>query len=130
MDDRQIEPLIRQTRHRNGSRFAEAAYYFVLESLDYTLFTLGRNRLTGEDRHLTADELLDGIRRYAQEEFGPLARFAFRSWGVERTDDFGSLVFEMIESGLLNKQESDRLADFEDVYDFDEVFAELSPPAQ
>ena len=68
------------------------------------------------------------VKRYAQEEFGPLAPYAFRSWGVHRTEDFGAIVFEMCEAGLLNKSDSDSIADFADGFDFRRDFAEPHAP--
>lgn len=125
MDERRVEPVIRKLRQLHGRQYSEAAYFFVLEALDYTLCLLGKNRLQGEARHITGPELLDGIRQYAKEEFGPLAPYAFRSWGVRRTDDFGVIVFHMCDAGLLNKRDSDRLEDFRDGFDFDHAFAEI-----
>lgn len=124
MDDGRLQTLIRRLRKQAGRAYAEAAYFFVLESLDYTMCLLGRNRLQGDARHISGGELLDGIRQYAKEEFGPLAPYAFRSWGVHTTADFGTIVFQMCEAGLLNKRDSDRLEDFRDGFDFEEAFAE------
>ncbi|TAH38501.1 MAG: hypothetical protein EYC70_03760 [Planctomycetota bacterium] len=126
MDDRRLQPLIRRIRHQHERRYAEAAYFFVLEALDYTMCLLGKNRLQGEARHISGPELLEGIRQYAKEEFGPLAPYAFRSWGVQATEDFGTLVFQMCEAGLLNKRDSDRLEDFRNGFDFRNAFAEIN----
>jgi len=130
MDDRKLQPLIREIRAHNGRKFAEAAYFFVLEALDYTIFLEGRAQAVGESRHINGRELLGGLRKYAQEEFGPLAPYAFRSWGVQRTQDFGEIVFQMCAAGLLNKNESDSLADFADGFDFREAFADSVTPTR
>ncbi len=122
MDDRRIQPVIQEIRLRHGRPYAEAAYYFVLEALDYAVYLLGRK---GETRHISVQELLDGIRRFAAEEFGPLAPYAFRSWGVRSTADFGDIVFQMVEAGLLKKDDRDRLEDFQDGFDFQEAFAAI-----
>ena len=42
------------------------------------------------------------------------------------TADFGQIVFNLVDYGLMGKQESDRREDFQEVYDFSEVF-ELRP---
>ncbi|MDA1259049.1 MAG: hypothetical protein O3A20_00345 [Planctomycetota bacterium] len=127
MDDRKLQPLIREIRSQNGRRFAEAAYFFVLEALDFTIFLQGKGQAPTESRHINGRELLDGIRRYAQEEFGPLAPFAFRSWGVTRTEDFGALVFQMCEAGLLNRAENDHPRDFANGFDFEQAFLDPTP---
>ncbi|MGB0685798.1 MAG: Minf_1886 family protein [Planctomycetota bacterium] len=135
MEDSKLQPLIRQTRILNERRYAEAAYYFVLEALDYTIFLAGRGGMEGSrhqeeapadahGRHISPQELLGGIRRYAREEFGPLAPYAFRSWGVHDTADFGTIVFQMCETGLLKKTDRDRPQDFADGFDFQEAFAD------
>jgi uncharacterized repeat protein (TIGR04138 family) len=130
MDDRKLQPLIREIRIQHQRRYAEAAYFFVLEALDYTIFLESRNRGTsqtpesgGTVRHISPQELLHGLRNYAQEEFGPLAPYAFRSWGVTCTEDFGALVFQMCEAGLLNKTDQDRPKDFADGFDFNKAFS-------
>jgi len=104
--------------------YEEAAYLFVLEALDYTMFSAGKNLAQGEARHLSCRELLEGIRRYALEEMGPLAKMTFKSWGVRSTDDFGAIVFQMCSVGLLHRREEDQLEHFHEVFDFEEVFAQ------
>lgn len=137
MEDSKLQPLIRQTRILHQRRYAEAAYYFVLEALDYTIFLAGRggqgaqeSRLSEDKgsesagRHISPHELLSGIRRYAREEFGPLAPYAFRSWGVQTTEDFGTIVFQMCETGLLKKTDRDRPQDFANGFDFQQAFVD------
>lgn len=132
VDDRKLQPLIREIRIQHQRQYAEAAYVFVLEALDYTIFLESRNQSAGPEaetggRHITPKELLEGLRQYAREEFGPLAPFAFRSWGVHATEDFGRLVFQMCEAGLLKRTENDRQQDFVDVFDFRQAFSEPDP---
>ncbi len=124
MDDRKLQPLIREIRIQNGRRYAEAAYFFVLEALDFVIFLEGLGKNPSEGRHVSPQELLAGLRRYAQEEFGPLAPYAFHSWGVHCTEDFGNLVFQMCAAGLLNKTERDRPQDFANGFDFEQAFRE------
>ncbi|MDP7063247.1 MAG: hypothetical protein QF489_10005 [Planctomycetota bacterium] len=133
MDDRKLQPLIREIRVKHQRCYAEAAYFFVLEALDYTIFLDSRDRGSAPTRegntvrHISPQELLSGLRRYAQEEFGPLAPYAFQSWGVTCTEDFGTLVFQMVEAGLLNKTENDRPKDFANGFDFSEAFSSADP---
>lgn len=123
MDDRRLQTVIREIRRIHGRKYAEAAYFFVLEALDYTLFLLGKTKVQGEERHVSGPDLMEGVRKYAREEFGPLAIYAFHSWGLNATDDFGDIVFQMCDAGLLNRQESDRMEDFHEIFDFAEAFA-------
>jgi uncharacterized repeat protein (TIGR04138 family) len=48
----------------------------------------------------------------------------FNFWGVQTTEDFGHIVFNLVEKGLLSKTPEDSLEDFRDVYDFKKVFEE------
>ncbi|KAA3607943.1 MAG: hypothetical protein DWQ01_12730 [Planctomycetota bacterium] len=125
MEDRKLETLIRKLRRSRDRAYAEAAYYFVLDALDFTMLMLEKNRRSGEARHISGPELLEGIRCFARDEFGPLAPFAFHSWGLRHTGDFGTIVFHMVDVGLLNKHESDRPEDFLDGFDFQEAFRDI-----
>lgn len=105
-------------------RFHPNAYQFVSAALRYTQQQLGRNAARGaddEDAHISGRELVYGISDLAQEKFGLLTLTVFRHWGVQCTDDFGRIVFELIERGEMKKTERDQLCDFFDVYDFEAV---------
>jgi uncharacterized repeat protein (TIGR04138 family) len=67
------------------------------------------------------------LRQLAIERYGPLARTVLEHWGIHATKDVGSVVFALVEQGVLVKQEGDRLEDFTDVFDFEEAF-ELNYP--
>lgn len=75
-----------------------------------------------EDAHISGQELLIGIREFATQQFGYLARTVFNQWGLKETEDFGRIVFELVERGDMRKTDNDRMEDFVDVYDFGEVF--------
>ena len=51
-----------------------------------------------------------------------MAKAVLNSWGVRTTDDFGAIVFNLVDAGLMFKTEEDRIEDFHAVYDFDDVF--------
>jgi uncharacterized repeat protein (TIGR04138 family) len=100
---------------RDG-RYHERAYLFVLAALEYA-----QGRLPAR-RHLSGAELAWACRDFALEQFGLLAPTVLQHWGVRRTEDFGTIVFALIDAGLLAQQSSDRIEDFEGVYDFDAAF--------
>jgi len=102
--------------HQREGRYHERAYLFVLAALEYA-----QGRLTAR-RHLSGAELTWACRDFALEQFGLLASSVLEYWGVASTEDFGRIVFLLIEVGLLARQDSDRIEDFERVYDFAEVF--------
>ena len=97
-------------------RYKAEAYVFVHDALGHTWARLDQRR------HVTGRELLEGIRGLALQHYGPMAKAVLNSWGVKTTDDFGAIVFNLVDSGLLSKTEEDHIEDFHDVYDFDEVF--------
>jgi uncharacterized repeat protein (TIGR04138 family) len=71
--------------------------------------------------HVSGPELCEGIRQLALAEFGMMAKTVFRLWGVEKTDDWGNIVYNLIEAELMNKTSEDSLQDFHAVYDFDQA---------
>jgi uncharacterized repeat protein (TIGR04138 family) len=109
-------------------RFARDAYHFIRESLDYTQKLISKEN-KGKVRHVSGQELLDGIRQHALQQFGPMTVTVFAEWGVRNCKDFGEMVFNMVESGLLAKTEKDSRDDFQDGYNFTEVFEKPYWPA-
>ena len=97
-------------------RYDPEAYSFIMASLDYTMRKLKRKG------HVTGQELSDGVKDYCLEQFGPLSRLVLERWGIKSTNDFGEIVFNLINSGLLGKTEEDRKEDFHNRYDFKEAF--------
>ena len=69
----------------------------------------------------TARNRFPAARDLALREFGLMARTVFRMWGINRTDDFGELVFNLVEAGLMSKTDEDSRKDFHAVYDLDEA---------
>ena len=92
------------------------AYGFVMAALHHTVSKFEKAR------HVTGQELLRGIREYALEQYGPLTRTVLNYWGIKKTEDFGKIVFALVEVGVLRKQPEDKIEDFKDVYDFEEAF--------
>ena len=103
------------------ARFARDAYFFLREALDYTQKIVGKEN-RGAIRHVTGQELLDGIRQFALQQFGPMAVTVFEEWGVNNCRDFGDIVFNMVEIGLLAKTDKDTRDDFQNGYDFTDAF--------
>ncbi len=97
-------------------RYTVEAYAFVRGGLNFTV------RRLEKPRHVSGQELLGGVREFALEEFGPMTKTILNSWGIQRTEDVGEIVFNMVESGLLGKTDEDDRVDFANGYDFDEAF--------
>lgn len=117
---------------KEDSRFTRQAYDFVREGLDHTVKELRKkdSGRTGRSFHVTGPELLEGLRVYALEQYGPMAKTVLNTWGVKRCRDFGDIVFNLIEYSVFSKTESDRREDFTDLYGFDEAFVKPFLPAQ
>jgi uncharacterized repeat protein (TIGR04138 family) len=116
---------------RKDPRYAYEAYEFVFHALGHTQKRLDReppadaDRGKAEDRyHVSGPELLEGIRDLALREFGLMARVVFQRWGIQRTGDFGEIVFNLIEAGLMSKTDRDTRADFHEVYDLDQALVQ------
>jgi uncharacterized repeat protein (TIGR04138 family) len=73
-------------------------------------------------RHVSGQELLAGIREYALGQFGPMTKMILEEWGIRSCHDFGEIVFNMVEVGLLAKTDKDTREDFKDGYDFEDAF--------
>ena len=110
---------------RRDARFPCEAYEFVFAALAHTQEMLGRvpppEGPAGQDYHVSGPQLVEGVRDLALREFGLMARTVFRLWGINRTDDFGDIVFNLIEGGLMSKTDRDNRADFHDLFDLDQA---------
>ena len=93
------------------------AYEFVKEALNDTQERCGV-------RHVSGRELLQGLRELAIRKFGKRAKTVLAEWKIFRTEDFGEIVFEMIEAGLLTKRPGDSREEFRNGFDFYEAFPE------
>ncbi len=136
-------PKLIEVAQRNP-KYAYEAYEFVFQGLQYAQKMLGREPPPGRALEADADakdgdakdadakdadakhdvtpaQWLDGIRRLALREFGLMARTVFRLWGIQRTDDFGDVIFTLIDAGLVSKNDDDRREDFCGVFDLDEA---------
>jgi uncharacterized repeat protein (TIGR04138 family) len=109
-------------------RYHREAYLFLREGLDYTQRQLTQNKKT-DLRHITGKELLEGLRLYGLAQFGPMAKTVLNEWRVRTCEDFGAMVFIMVDHGLLSKTETDSLDDFKGGYSFEEAFCKPFVPA-
>ena len=133
-------------------RYTLDAYLFVLESLSFAQESLGlgaepaadelepvaepveprpkksrgkggRSRARHAERHVSGQQLCEAARLYGLQQYGYLAPKVLEAWGITRTDDFGAIVFNMIDIGQMRKTRSDKLEDFHAVYDFADAFS-------
>ena len=111
-------------------RFTREAYNFVREALDFTQKLLGKPPKDDVPRHVSGQQLLEGIRDYALQQYGPMSLMVLEEWGIRRCEDFGELVFNMVENSLLAKTEKDSRDDFKGGYEFEDAFRKPFLPAK
>ena len=122
-----FEEAIRKIVAADG-RYTFEAYLFVQEAIRYTQKSLGRHKQ--QEKHVGGKELLNGIRDYALTSFGPMATTVLDEWGIHSCEDFGRIVFNMIEHKIASKTESDSPADFKGGYSFDDAFRKPFLPSK
>jgi len=108
-------------------RYSIDAYHFVQEGLNHTLKSLKRGGQHAH-RHVSGQELLSGLREFALKEYGPMSKAVLNEWGIKATDDFGQVVFNLVNSGVLGKNETDSPNDFKNVFTFDDAFVKPFVP--
>src|SRR5437899_10322834 len=122
-----FNPKLAEVVQRNP-KYAYEAYEFVFQGLNYAQKLLGREppreKPDQEDAeqkyHVSGPEWLQGIRALALRELGLMARTVFHMWGVERTDDYGEIVFTLIDAVMVSKKGEDRRVECLCVMDMDE----------
>ena len=128
-------------------RYKYDAYVFVFEALSYAQSVLGMGAETasepteldserdqqpeGPQRHVTGQDLCQAVRQLALRQYGYMAKTVLNSWGIQKTDDFGEIVFNLIRAGQMRKTPSDARVDFSNVYDFETALKQgfkIAPP--
>lgn len=112
MRDSSFWDSVDRIREADG-RYAREAYGFVVGALGITVEALPAERRRDPlRRHLSGQELLDGVIALARSEFGHLAPAVFREWGIGSGADVGNIVFQLVECGQLSARPDDRMEDF------------------
>jgi uncharacterized repeat protein (TIGR04138 family) len=116
MNELELTEAIWQRVQALDGRYHERAYLFVLAALELS------QRKAGVRRHITGGELAWACRDFALEQFGLTARTVLSHWGIETTADIGRIVYVLIDVGLLIRQPTDKIEDFDGVFDFGRAF--------
>jgi uncharacterized repeat protein (TIGR04138 family) len=109
--NKKVEEIVKK-----DPRYMPDAYEFTMQALWFAQKKLKRQG------HISGKELLEYIRKFALEQYGPMAKTLIQFWGVQKTEDFGEIVFNLIDTGLMKKTEEDTLDDFSTGYDFNQAF--------
>jgi uncharacterized repeat protein (TIGR04138 family) len=107
-------------------RYQPAAYSFVRDALHISvkMFRDGE-----EDQHVTGQEMLQGVLRHGLDEFGPMALTILDLWGLQRGEDVGNIVYNLIAVGYFGKNDGDSLSDFAGGFEFKTAFLEPFVPS-
>jgi len=109
------------------------AYEFIHSGLAYTVQKMHGSTAKIEEKlkkgerkslHVSGRDLSQGLREFALLRWGMLARTVLQRWNITRTEDFGRIVFALVENGHMSKTENDTLDDFKNVFDFATAFDE------
>ena len=95
---------------------------FLRQALDFSLKKLHKSGDLDKSNHLTGQQLLDGIRLYAIDQYGPMVRPVLKHWGIRECRDFGNIVFNLVECEVLGKTDQDSVEDFSGGYKFNAAF--------
>ena len=98
------------------SRYDGRAYALLMDVVHY---------LSGEDgKHCSGEDILDEFKERALDQYGPLTYTVLTEWGLQSTEDIGEMMFNLTESGRIQKDENDSPESFTGGYDFKETFLE------
>jgi uncharacterized repeat protein (TIGR04138 family) len=97
------------------NRYPIEAFLFLQQALGYAVNLVHAELSEVPDanvsRHITGQQLCEGLRAYALAQ-----------WGITSTLDFGRIVFALVDAGHMAKTDTDTIEDFRDVYDFQTAF--------
>ena len=117
---------------KDDPRYERRAYFFLRDALDHTVNAVRKAEAkSGQSRgtnHVTGQELLEGIREHALQQFGPMAHLVLSQWGITRCSDFGEMVYQLIEFSVFSKTDTDRKEDFADIFTFEDAFVKPFQP--
>lgn len=131
MQDLDFNEIIDLIRKEDG-RYQKRAYMFVREGLDVAVKAIKQAdvKQSRPSMHITGRELSLGLKTYALDQYGPMAKTVLADWGIQGTSDFGEIVYNLIEYNIFSKTDSDKPEHFEAVFDFDDAFVKPFTPTK
>ena len=88
---------------QENPRYSKEGYYFVNQAFCSSIGinkALNRKKSDGVICPLI-NEIFNGIRDTAIEQFGPLAYMVFSHWGIRGLGDFGVILSQLVNSNLI-----------------------------
>lgn len=118
--------LVQQFLHEQGMDWTQLRSQFEAHALPENLMQLitlagGCDKF---NRHVSGTELCWALRDLAVNRWGLLAPTVLTNWRIRNTQDFGRIVFAFIDHGLMQRQPTDSLADFDSIFTFEQAFAQ------
>lgn len=109
---------------RRDQRYPFEAYDFVYQALGFVQHEMKNKGMMKEGpNHVTGQQLSEGCRDFALQEYGMMAGTVLSSWNIKETADIGELVYNLININLMTRTDTDRKEDFHNVYDMKKAFA-------
>lgn len=100
------------------------AYHFYRNAFAY-IETLPDLKKEDGRKGFSGRQIADAFCNFALDEFGPMASFTLKRWNIMSTSDFGELTANLIKIGLLIQEKSDKMDDFDNLFD---LHSELTKP--
>ena len=91
---------------KNDQRYPADAYHFISHAVTVVA------KRGDKKQHITAIELLKGIKIVARETFGPFAAQVLVKWSINLPGDVGTIVFNLVEAKALSSSDEDSPEDF------------------
>ena len=104
--------------------YPREAFKFVQAGLSHTVEKIHADLADDPDasRHVSGQQLCEGLREFALKEWGLLAHTVLKRWNITSTFDFGRIVFALVEYKHMAATEEDNIEDFRNVFDFKTAF--------
>lgn len=92
---------------KNDTRYHREAYSFTVMALNYAVLVLYKTK------EISAAEMVEGIKAYGLEKFGPMCRAVFEYWGLYSSTDFALVIYNLIDQSVVVGDKESILGDFE-----------------
>ncbi len=99
-------------------RYHPRAYALLADVIAF----LGGEGTKKRNRHFDSAAVMAEFRDRALDQYGPLAYTVLTEWGVTRCEDIGEMMFNLVDSGRVKKDDGDTPESFIGGYDFKEAF--------
>lgn len=102
----------------NDNRYPVAAICYVSKCLKRLLEANSSKKEARKTRHVTGQAICDALKDSLLEDYGSFAIDVLAQWNIHETNDFGNIIYALIDVGMLSVSPKDSRTDFVDVYDF------------